>query len=64
MDILEKSDLELSNTLGDNVLLEQVTVMKKFDSRMITYFQSFQNKLLYIYILVTSNRNPHLLQIL
>lgn len=47
MDILEKSDLELSNTLGDNVLLEQVTVTKKFDSRMITYFQSFQNKLLY-----------------
>ena len=47
MDILEKSDLELSNTLGDNVLLEQVTVAKNFDSRMITYFQSFQNKLLY-----------------
>ena len=44
MDTLVKSDLELSNTLGDNVLLEQVTVAKNFDSRMITYFQSFQNK--------------------
>jgi hypothetical protein len=63
MDTLVKSDLELSNTLGDNVLLEQVTVTKK-DNRMITYFQSFQNRLLYIYILVTSNRNPHLLQVL